>query len=473
MQLVKPKIIQGGMGVGVSSWRLAKAVSKLGQLGVVSGTALDSVWVRRLQQGDLGENFRRAIKSFPVPEMAKRVFQKYYSSADQSPNKSFKRPSMLTAKPTTRLQELLIVTNFVEVFLAKEEHAGIVGINYLEKIQMATLPSLYGAMLAGVDYVLMGAGIPREIPGVLDQLSRHEKVELKLQVEGANSEDSYRATFFPFEVMKKQFPPLIRPQFLAIVSSSALALTLAKKATGKVNGFIIEGASAGGHNAPPRGSVQLNERGEPIYGPKDNPNLQAIKELGLPFWLAGSFASHESLCRALEIGASGVQIGTAFALCEESGLSKDLKKYLLENVKEKKVNVFTDPAASPTGFPFKVASIPGTLSAQEIYNQRPRKCDVGYLRRPYKKENGKIGYRCPAEPVVEYVAKGGTVKDTENRKCLCNALLANIDLGQHQKNGYEEKALVTIGDNVNSVDQFMQSKKTSYTAEDIVLALLG
>jgi nitronate monooxygenase len=137
------------------------------------------------------------------------------------------------------------------------------------------------------------------------------------------------------------------------------------------------------------------------------------------------------------------------------------------------VNVFTDPAASPTGFPFKVASIPGTLSAQEIYNQRPRKCDVGYLRRPYKKENGKIGYRCPAEPVVEYVAKGGTVKDTENRKCLCNALLANIDLGQHQKNGYEEKALVTIGDNVNSVDQFMQSKKTSYTAEDIVLALLG
>ena len=186
MQLIKPKIIQGGMGVGVSSWRLAKAVSKLGQLGVVSGTALDSVWVRRLQQGDLGENFRRAIKSFPVPEMAKRVFQKYYSSADQSPNKSFKRPSMLTAKPTTRLQELLIVTNFVEVFLAKEEHAGIVGINYLEKIQMATLPSLYGAMLAGVDYVLMGAGIPREIPGVLDQLSRHEKVELKLQVEGAN-----------------------------------------------------------------------------------------------------------------------------------------------------------------------------------------------------------------------------------------------------------------------------------------------
>jgi nitronate monooxygenase len=473
MQLVKPKIIQGGMGVGVSSWRLAKAVSQLGQLGVVSGTALDSVWVRRLQQGDIGGHFQRAIKSFPVPEMAKRIFQKYFSPSDQSPGKSFKRPSMLTATPSILLQELLIVTNFVEVFLAKEDHAGSIGINYLEKIQMATLPSLYGAMLAGVDYVLMGAGIPREIPGVLDQLSRHEKVELRLQVEGASSEDSYRTTFSPFETMKVFFPPLIRPQFLAIVSSSALALTLAKKATGEVNGFIIEGASAGGHNAPPRGSMQLNERGEPVYGPKDNPNLQTIKELGLPFWLAGSFASHESLHRALEMGASGVQIGTAFALCEESGLSKDLKEYLLENVKEKKVDVFTDPAASPTGFPFKVAAIPGTLSDQEIYNQRPRKCDVGYLRRPYKKENGKLGYRCPAEPVEDYVNKGGILKETENRKCLCNALLVNIGLGQHQKNNYQEKALVTIGDDVNSVGQFMKSEKLSYTTEDIVLALLG
>ena len=30
---------------------------------------------------------------------------------------------------------------------------------------------LYGAMLAGVDYVLMGAGIPRTIPGILDSLA--------------------------------------------------------------------------------------------------------------------------------------------------------------------------------------------------------------------------------------------------------------------------------------------------------------
>ena len=47
-----PVIIQGGMGIAVSGWKLARAVSAEGQLGVVSGTALDGVLVRRLQLGD-------------------------------------------------------------------------------------------------------------------------------------------------------------------------------------------------------------------------------------------------------------------------------------------------------------------------------------------------------------------------------------------------------------------------------------
>ena len=43
-----------------------------------------------------------------------------------------------------------MAANFVEVFLAREGHVHPVGINFLEKIQMPHLPSLYGAMLAGV-----------------------------------------------------------------------------------------------------------------------------------------------------------------------------------------------------------------------------------------------------------------------------------------------------------------------------------
>ena len=73
-----PKIIQGGMGVGVSNWRLANAVSRLGQLGVVSGTALDSLFVRRLADGDIGGYMRRGLDAFPFPDMARRIWQEYF-----------------------------------------------------------------------------------------------------------------------------------------------------------------------------------------------------------------------------------------------------------------------------------------------------------------------------------------------------------------------------------------------------------
>ena len=81
-----------------------------------------------------------------------------------------------------KVVELCIVSNFVEVFLAKEGHKNPVGINFLEKVQMPHLPSIYGAMLAGVGYVLMGAGIPLHIPGVLDGFAAHHAAEYKLSV---------------------------------------------------------------------------------------------------------------------------------------------------------------------------------------------------------------------------------------------------------------------------------------------------
>lgn len=48
-----PKIIQGGMGVRISSWKLAREVSRRGELGVISGTAMDVIFVRTLQDGKL------------------------------------------------------------------------------------------------------------------------------------------------------------------------------------------------------------------------------------------------------------------------------------------------------------------------------------------------------------------------------------------------------------------------------------
>ena len=163
-----PKIIQGGMGVGVSNWRLANAVSKLGQLGVVSGTALDTLLVRRLADGDPGGHMRRGIDAFPFPEMANRVWDEYYVPAGKDEGMPYKLPPMHQRRDLRKVVELCIVSNFVEVFLARQGQKNPVGVNFLEKVQMPHLASLYGAMLAGVGYVLMGAGIPLHIPGVMD-----------------------------------------------------------------------------------------------------------------------------------------------------------------------------------------------------------------------------------------------------------------------------------------------------------------
>ena len=467
-----PTIIQGGMGAGVSNWSLARAVSKAGQLGVVSGTAMDTILARRLQLGDVGGHMRRALARFPIPGVAQRILDRYFIPGGKPKDKPFKAKPVPSEKPSPHLEELLVASNFVEVFLAKEGHDSPVGINYLEKIQLPNLASIYGAMLAGVTYVLMGAGIPRAIPGVLDRLAQRQPVELRLDVQGADRSDEFMTRFDPNSFCKGEAPDLVRPNFLAIVASSTLANMLARKASGQVNGFVIEGPTAGGHNAPPRGKLQLSVEGEPVYGERDVADLQAIKSLGLPFWLAGSYAEPERVAEALRLGATGVQIGTAFAYCEESGLDHPVKERVLAMSRTGTARVFTDPIASPTGFPFKVLQLAGTHSDSTTYEKRARICDLSYLRHAYKKPNGTLGWRCPSEPIEAYVRKGGDEDDTRGRKCVCNALLANIGLGQIRRGGEQEKPLITSGDDVANVARFLKPGARSYRAVDVIEYLM-
>jgi NAD(P)H-dependent flavin oxidoreductase YrpB (nitropropane dioxygenase family) len=234
----------------------------------------------------------------------------------------------------------------------------------------------------------------------------------------------------------------------------------------------VEGPTAGGHNAPPRGKLQLTEVGEPVYGERDVADLEAIADVGLPFWLAGSYGTPEGVVEALEAGATGVQVGTAFAYAEESGFSAELKERVLAKSKEGAVEVFTDPLASPTGFPFKVVSVEDTMSEEAVYDKRTRVCDLGYLRTPYRIDDDKVGWRCPSEPVQDFVRKGGDLAETVGRKCICNALLATVDLPQIQKDGEQERAIVTSGDDAADVARFLKPGATSYTAADVVEYLL-
>ncbi|WP_235558057.1 nitronate monooxygenase [Sphaerimonospora mesophila] len=470
-----PVVIQGGMGVGISGWRLARTVAMTGQLGVVSGVAQDALMARRLQLGDLDGHVRRALANFPNQEIVERILQKFFVPGGIAPGTPFRPVPRLGLRQNRWRDELTVAGNFVEVWLAKEGHDGLVGINYLEKIQLATPAAVYGAMLAGVDYVLMGAGIPSEIPALLDALAVPAAVELSITVAGAEAGDRHAIEFDPAGlVADPAADPPRRPRFLAIVSSDVLALYLNRSPVTRPDGFVVEAPSAGGHSAPPRGRLRLDDAGEPVYGPRDHADPAKVAALGLPFWLAGGQATPEALAAARAVGAAGIQVGTAFALCRESGMAPELRRKLLDDAVEGSLEVRNDPYASPTGFPFKVAKVPETLSEEEVYAERPRLCDLGYLRTPYLKADGAVGYRCPAEPVDDYVRKGGTVEETVGRRCLCNALTADIGLGQHRRDGYAEPPLLTLGQDVSFLKGFLDGFPSGeYGAADVIRHLLG
>ena len=421
---------------------------------------------------------RRGLAAFPVPAVAERILARYFRSEAEQNDKPLRLIPGFRIDPTGHAMDLAIAANFVEVFLAKEGHDGHVGGNYLEKIQLPNLTSMFGAMLAGVDNVLMGAGIPRTIPGILDSHAEWKPVEMRINVEDADKDDAYFSRFDPLEGIRShlphfELPKLKRPDFFPIISSNVLALTLAKKSTGKVNGFIVERHIAGGHNAPPRGGMKLDENDEPIYGPKDEANLAQLSKMGIPFWLAGGGSSETGLKDALAAGAAGIQVGTAFAYCDESGFDASIKKRVLEKVKTGEAKIFTDSRGSPTGFPFKVVNLEGTLFEPEVYESRKRICDLCYLRHPYKKADATIGYRCPSEPVKDYIKKGGKEEDTVGRKCLCNGLMAAIGMPQKYKDGGEEPAMVTSGDDVTKLSRFVNWDTMSYSSQDVIKELLS
>ena len=492
------------MGVRISKWELAREVSKKGELGVISGTAMDTVLVRELQNGDPEGSMRRALATFPDQDMANRVLDKYFIEGGKEPTKPYRSIPMWSVKPAQHLLEVCVLANYCEVWLAKHEDDGtsidgVVGMNLLTKVQLPTVPSLYGAMLADVDYIIMGAGIPMKIPGLLDNLAECEDCKQQIDLVD-HTDDSVVLEFSPkgfWEAAGKPelATPLKRPDFVPIVSSVVLAQSLLKRATGKgpthgINGFVVELNTAGGHNAPPRGfkydakskthAADLNDRGEPIYGAKDDVDLKKFVKASkdLPFWFAGSYADPHKLCEIVEAGGAGVQVGTAFSLSKESGMAKDAKQEICNTIAEKgDMDVFTDPVASPTGFPFKVLGLEDSLADESHYSERPRACNLGYLRDMYKKEDGTVGYRCASEPVDEYVKKGGEIEATLGRKCLCNALCANIGCPQVQpKTGYMEEMLITIGDDVNNCRRYMKQDENgnwSYSASDVIDYLLS
>ena len=515
--LQKIKLIQGGMGVYVSNWRLARAMAMQQPgttAGTVSGTALDIVYVRLLQLGDPGGHVRRALAAFDVQFgilIGQKIINRYFIDGGKQPAARFKNapkhmlrlpdgrdilpaplqpatsgtrvPVVLNLEPET--VELLIATGFAEVWLARQGHAGRIFINFLHKVELPLIYTMYGAMLAGVDGVIVGAGNPDGLPAVCSHLAQHAAVTSELSVLYRESGEIFQLTFDPRQVAEGRLAqnPLARPAFLAIVSLENLVQALAQSQTEAPDGFIIEHHTAGGHNAGPQGPLKKDEKGQPIYGPEDEPDLQAIRQVGLPFWLAGGYGSHAKLAQAHAAGATGVQVGSVFALSEESGIKSAYRSAILDRLKKE-----TDDSSlvlttlfSPTGFPFKVVQLDGTLADQVVYTNRMRVCDIGLLQqrglsKPAKDGTRRLFQRCPAAPLDDFVSKRGLPLNTTDRRCLCNGLLACVGLGQAGlQNGeqMEEPAIVTLGNHLDGIRRLSRNGQTPYWVRDVVNDILG
>ena len=465
-----PKIVQGGMGVGVSRWRLAQRVSRYGQLGVISATAPDNLLIRGLQNGDPDGELREALEQFPNQDIARRIFERFFIKGGKAPGEryilnqfpAFERTGdsefMLRNK---ELEDTLVAGAFVEVYLAKRGHTNPIGANFLNKIGWAQLPTLYGTMLAGVDVVLIGAGFPRDIPEILSSFVLRDVGKMSIPVSGKK----YNILFDPKRFATNR---LSRPIFLGIVGNH-----IGMRGISNADGFVVEGTIAGGHNPPARSKL-LNDIGEPLYGLKDEIDFEFVatqlKQNGghQCYWLAGNYATR--LAEALSRGASGVQVGTPFAFCTESGITPELKQRALTAILAG-AKAYTNARASPTGFPFKELLVPGTIAFPEVYAERERRCDIGFLAELYEDDKGNIVTRCPAEPEDTYRRKGGRLEDTVGRKCLCNGLSATIGLGMPGMPG--EQPLMTSGADFTAVKDLVKKHGFEYSAEQVIDYILN
>lgn len=165
------RLIQGGMGVYVSNWRLAQAVAKERPgiaVGTVSGTGLDVVYVRLLQLGDPGGHVRRALDAFDNQfgvRIGKKICDRYFIEGGKAPSARFKNSPQHIVRPQNggitipapsqesqsialtldeAIVELLIATGFAEVWLAKQGHGGRVFINFLKKVELPLVYTMWG-----------------------------------------------------------------------------------------------------------------------------------------------------------------------------------------------------------------------------------------------------------------------------------------------------------------------------------------
>jgi len=333
-------IIQGGMGVGVSLNPLANAVAREGGVGIVSSACLDRL---------LSKRTGRKLNSYEAA--------------------------------------------YEEVSLAKNS-GGVAGINIMCALGRDYSDSVKGALDAGADVIISGAGLPLTLPAI-------------------------------------QAP---KETALIPIVSSARALEIICKKWEKLgyrpDAVVLEGPLAGGHLGFKMDQIDTVENKLENLLP---PVKDMAKKYGdFPIIVAGGIYTYDDIVGYLKAGAGGVQMGTRFLATEESSASSDYKSSVVA-ARESDIIVAYDPG-SPCGLPFRIIK-QSPMYVSALSKKRAPKCDKGYVLQ--KDSEGKYSI-CPAK------------RSNEHHFCICNGLLSSADYNPH-----EEEPLYTVGTNAYRVDKII------------------
>jgi nitronate monooxygenase len=446
-----PKIIQGDLDAMVATWPIAKAVAATGQLGVVSGTLLPVITARRLQLGDSGGHLRRAFDEFTHGEVARRVWEDFFRPGGKTPEAPFEQPLQPHFEQGPALTELAVMAGFSEVFLAREGRHGPVAIHFSERAKLPLLPTLYGALLAQVDCVIV-AGQDADVAVGIARLCAGNEAGVRVRLVDDPAESGPECCFNP-QVLGNQAPATLpQPRVLLMGHSTAQLAAQVREAGVPVDGVILR--QEGGSEPP--GEAEL----------------AGLRALNLPFWLGGLPATADGLAGVLAAGGAGLLVSTPFHYCEESELAADWKAEVFRQSRQAPARLAVEFVSAPVGHEVPIAKVAGSALDEDEFARRERFCDVGFLRQLYRREDGSVGYRCPGETVACHHAKGGDPEAAAGQRCFCNGMLAALGLGQVRSGFGVERPLLPAGEDLKGLARFCPPNARGFSAADVVQQLL-
>ena len=442
------------MGVAVSSWQLARTVGSRRRASA-SCPAPGSTSSSRAGCRTATPTATCAARSprSRCPRSPHEVLDHYFVEGGRDPRRqpyiAIPRPSLTrdAARPAAH-----VVANFVEVWLAKEGHDGLGRRELPREDPDDRRRGRRTARCSPASTSCSWAPASRRTSRPLLTSSPSTAVaSLPVDVAEALPDETWAVTIDPREVMRRRRCRRCAADLPRDRANHVLAQYLARDEVTRPDGFVVEAPTAGGHNAPPRGKLVLDETGQPVYGPRDVCDPTQVRR-PRPAVLARRFVRRPGAsCGGAEaLGARGIQVGTLFALSADSGFRPTSASGCVRSLVDGTLATRTDALASPTGFPFKVAPARrARCRTSGCATTAPRCATSATCARRSARRTASVDYRCPAEPDHMFERKGGEHRRRSPAAPACATRSSRASASRRcARTAEPELPLVTLGDDL-------------------------